>query len=346
MRRLAVVFVAAAAAVLLSAAPASAHTVSGGGATNFRSRLLTVAPNVPGLTVRVVENGRRMELTNVGSTDVTVLGYLGEPYLRVGPAGVFENTRSPSVLLNAPNALPAPPGPAASAAGPPLWRRLSGAHTVFWHDHRTHWVGGVPAALVRHATPAGLVLRQWRIELRAGDQQVEAVGVLAYVPGPSPWPWLGLAVALAAGVLAAARTRWWTVGIGAAVAVLVATDVVHTVGIGLAYTGSMPQRVGFILSGSYYSLVAWVVGVLAVVLLARRSVDGLFAAIFTGLVLGLWSGVADLSVLYRSQPPFAGPAVVERLAVTAAIGLGVGVVAGSALVLRRERRETMAAAVS
>jgi len=348
VRRLVVFLVAVATAVLLPAGPASAHTVSGGGATNFRSELVSVSPPVPGLTFRVVENGRRVKLTNTGPGDVTVLGYVGEPYLRVGPTGVFENTRSPSVALNSPTALPPAQGapPPAPPSGPPVWRRLSGGHTVFWHDHRTHWVGGVPAALVRQATPAGLVLRQWRIGLQAGGNPVNVVGVLVYVPGPNAWPWLGLAAALAAAVILAARSRRWAAGLALGVALLVASDVVHAVGISLAYSGSTPQRLGVLLAGSYYSLVAWAVGVVAVVLLARRSLDGLFAAIFAGLVVGLWSGLADLSVLYRSQPPFGGPAVIDRLAVSAALGLGTGVVCGAALVLRRERLEVPVASAS
>ena len=61
--------------------------------------------------VKVIENGRRLELTNDSSATVVVSGYENEPYLRIGPDGVFENTRSPAVFqnrsLNAPAKVPA-----------------------------------------------------------------------------------------------------------------------------------------------------------------------------------------------------------------------------------------------
>ena len=52
------------------------------------------------MTVRIRDLGRRIELVNDTDQDVVVLGYQSEPYLRVGPAGVFENGRSPSLYQN------------------------------------------------------------------------------------------------------------------------------------------------------------------------------------------------------------------------------------------------------
>jgi len=85
--------------VMAAAPPAEAHTVTGVSPTNYRSQVLDLAPKLAGVTVRLLDLGNRVELVNTGA-DVSVLGYQGEPYLRVGPAGVFENTRSPAVYLN------------------------------------------------------------------------------------------------------------------------------------------------------------------------------------------------------------------------------------------------------
>ena len=49
---------------LVPANPAAAHDVGGVGATNFRTSLTSVTPAVPGLTLRVIENGSRLELRN------------------------------------------------------------------------------------------------------------------------------------------------------------------------------------------------------------------------------------------------------------------------------------------
>jgi hypothetical protein len=337
VRRLPVLMLAVAATVLLSASPASAHTVSGGGSTNFRSALVSVTPSVAGLDVRVVEDGRRMQLVNKGPVDVIVLGYGGEPYLRVGPAGVFENTRSPAVSSNTPTGTVPPPQTAAGPPGPPSWHRISSTHTVRWHDHRTHWSGPVPSLLVRHAPPTGVLVREWTVHLLAGTQPVVVAGTLTWFSGPSPWPWVVAAGLLLVVCLLAARSRWWAGLLGAAVTLLVATDIIHAVGTGLAVAGSAFQQALMVLATGYYSIVAWALGVIALRLLARRSIDGLFAATFTALVIGAFGGVADATTLARSQVPFGLPVVLARVAVTVAIGVGLGLAVGSVMAFRRNR---------
>ena len=113
------------ATVCIVASPAAAHGVGGREPTNVRSRIISVAPQLPGLEVTLIEDGERVELTNTGPTEVTVLGYEDEPYLRVGPDGVFENTRSPAVFqnrsLNAPGDVP----DSYDATAEPEWRRVS-----------------------------------------------------------------------------------------------------------------------------------------------------------------------------------------------------------------------------
>ena len=51
-------------AIIGFASPASAHSVSGVGATNWQTTLTSLSPAPAGLTVKVVENGSRLELTN------------------------------------------------------------------------------------------------------------------------------------------------------------------------------------------------------------------------------------------------------------------------------------------
>jgi hypothetical protein len=339
VRRLLVLAALTAGTVLLTAVPASAHTVSGGGSTNFRSDLLSVTPGIAGLDVRVVENGRRMQLVNTGPVDVIVLGYGGEPYLRVGPAGVFENRRSPAVSANTPTGTVPPPATAAGPPGPPSWHRLSSGHTVRWHDHRTHWSGVVPTLLVRHAPPTGVVVREWTLHLVVGTQPVVVRGTLTWVPGPTPWPWAAAALVLVVGCVLAGRSRRWAGLLAAAAALLVAADVIHAVGTGLAVAGSAFQQAVMVLATGYYSIVAWVLGVIAVRLLVRRNIDGLFAATFAALVITAFGGFADATTLARSQVPFGLPVVLARAAVTVAIGAGLGLALGSVVAFRRNRTD-------
>ncbi|MEA2703509.1 MAG: hypothetical protein QOD63_1454, partial [Actinomycetota bacterium] len=67
---------------LVLAPPADAHTVSTARPTNYRSEIVSIDPPTPGLRVRLLDLGGKVELTNRGADEVTVLGYQGEPYLR------------------------------------------------------------------------------------------------------------------------------------------------------------------------------------------------------------------------------------------------------------------------
>src|SRR6266540_3316028 len=141
------------------AGPASAHAVGGGPtASNYRTSVRGIEPAIPGVSVRVVDGGNQLELTNRGSQEVTLLGYENEPYLRVGPSGVFENEHSPSTFSNrsttAPKQIPAE----FSADAQPDWRRVSSQPVAVFHDHRAHWSGAEPdvPALARSQLPSGL----------------------------------------------------------------------------------------------------------------------------------------------------------------------------------------------
>jgi hypothetical protein len=103
LRRVLAVAGAALAGTVLLAPPASAHAGPGGShvpASNYRSRVFRIAPAVPGLEVRTIDAGARLELVNHTGHDVIVLGYQGEPYLRIGTGPPEVNVRSPAAYLN------------------------------------------------------------------------------------------------------------------------------------------------------------------------------------------------------------------------------------------------------
>jgi hypothetical protein len=79
-----------------------------------------------------------------------VLGYQGDPYLRIGAAGVFQNIHSPALYQNRllPPGAPATTLPAiARAAAAPQWQKISSSHTATWRDRRTRWEGPRPAVV-------------------------------------------------------------------------------------------------------------------------------------------------------------------------------------------------------
>ena len=322
--------------VLGSAAPTHAHSVAGVSSTNFATTLKAVVPAIPGVSIRVIEAGSRIELTNRGATEVRVLGYQGEPFLRVGAQGVFENTRSPTAYVSRSRAGGAAPE-FADASASPEWKRISTRPTARWHDHRAHWMGSVDPPQVRAApSERHVVIPKWEIPLQHGARTSVATGDLVWEPGPSELPWLALAAGFAAvGIGVALGKRRWRV-LAILLAALVAGDVAHAFGVAFAGGGSTGARLGQVLTGSTFSAVAWAVGLLGVVLLVRRKIDGVFAMAFTALVVALLGGLVDIGKLSRSQIAFAGSADVARACVALSLGLGVGLAVAAALTIRAE----------
>ena len=137
VRRLLAAIAVTAVAVIGGASPAAAHGGSGPGPTNYETRVHEVSPSTPGLHVRAIDLGERLELRNQTGETVIVLGYDDEPYLRVGPDGVFENVRSPAVYLNdEPDLTDARVPDSADADATPDWRLVGSGTTARWHDHR------------------------------------------------------------------------------------------------------------------------------------------------------------------------------------------------------------------
>ena len=86
---------------------------------------------MPGISARVVDLGSKIELTNRTSTEIIVLGYEGEPYLRIGPDGVFENLHSQATYINRTRlggTVPVDVDTSPTAA--PEWKKISSGHTA------------------------------------------------------------------------------------------------------------------------------------------------------------------------------------------------------------------------
>jgi hypothetical protein len=332
-----VVVAAASLLVAVGAAPAAAHAVGGAQASNYQTRIVSIEPPVPGLTVEVADAGARLRVRNHTGQEVTVLGYAGEPYLRVGPAGVFENRRSPATYLNRARLNPAPPPPDASEHAPPLWHRIGDGDTVTWHDHRAHWMGATDPPQVKAApNRTQVVVPGWQAELRVGNQPVRVSGDLRWIPGPSPWPWLAIAVAWLLLVLLASRQRRWPQLLAVLTGLLIAVDVAHTVGI---WTGSSASAA----TKAYASLgsgAGWILGGLAIYRLLgphprRASIYVLLGAV----LMASTGGIGDLGSLYRSQLAVALPDPLTRVLVATTLGLGVGLaISGLRLARPRPRR--------
>jgi hypothetical protein len=154
------------------------------------------------------------------------------------------------------------------------------------------------------------------------------LGEVGRVPGPSPLPWLAGAALLAMAVVAAGRTRRWSDALVAALALVVALDLVQAAG---AWAAAQTPLAGKLLSLGA-SAAGWVVAGLAIRQLRRRRVEsGLFQLLLAAGLLTVVGGLGDLGFLFRSELASTLPAWVVRAAVTARIGLGLGALAAAGL---------------
>jgi len=317
----------------IAAIPAAAHGAGGVEATSYVGSVGGITPALPGARLRVVEPGPRLELRNDGP-EVIVLGERGEPYLRVGPEGTFENRRSPDADRNRSPEHHRAPGPSDPGA-PPDWRKLGNGPVVRWHDHRLHWVGVDPPQVTARPGLRQDVLNPSTLALRRGAETATATVRLAWVPGPSPAPWLALGAVAFFAVAALGLLRRWRGPLIVAIGLLLAVDLLHAAAAAFATVGGLGSHLARVVTGDFYAIVGWLLAATALRLLARGRLDGLYAAVFAGLSICLFGGVLDLAVLSRSATLFVLPVEVARACIALAAGGGAGLVVACVLVIRR-----------
>jgi hypothetical protein len=331
VRRLAGSIAAAALIVVVSSQPASAHTVPGIQPSNYETTVNAITPRVAGLSVQSVDLGNQLELVNETGRDVLVLGYQGEPYLRIGARGVFENRRSPATYLNRTRNGQTPVPDSADPGAAPEWHRIGSGTTARWHDHRVHWMGPQdPPEVARHPDQRHLI-DHWQLQLRRGSRDITVSGDLLWVPGPQPWGWLLAALAAALAVVALSRTRVWRSVIAVVLGVVVVSETAHVAATWTGTTASVATKIG----ASIYSVGGIALALVALAwTLARPPFNAIPAVLFAGLIVFFAGGLADITTLTRSQLPVDGPASAARLEVALALGLGAGLAAAAALRLR------------
>ncbi|MEU8331145.1 hypothetical protein [Micromonospora sp. NPDC048839] len=339
LARVGLVATAAGVATLLTATPAAAHGADAPDGTDYRTRTTGVTPQRPGLEVRVVEAGARLELTNDTGRAVEVVGYSGEPYLRITPDGVFENSRSPATYLNrtiaGDTALPAEADPAA----PPTWRRVADGTTVRWHDQRALWQESAPPAAVRAAPDREHRVRDWTIPLRDGADQVTIGGTLDWVPPPDAYTWWAVTIV---GLLAVGALGLLTAASPAGARALSAVGTLLVVGgvVAVAYPvgrelDAGAQGVGGVtlglLSGQIWSLLTGLGAIAAgCYALARRPAAD-FAVALAGACLALFAGAANAAVFARSIAPVPWSPEIARVMVALVLITGTGATAAGVL---------------
>ncbi len=330
---------------VVTAAPASAHTLSGPKPTNYRASIVSVTPAAPGVTIRVIDLGAKLELTNRSGTEVIVLGYEGEQYLRIGPAGVFENLHSSATYVN--RSLKGgviPDGVDTKPDAAPKWRKVSGGHSARWHDHRAHRMQpGLPPQV---ASDPGAFhhIGVDHVKFVHDGTTSDATLTLDWVPGPSGVPWIPvIVVSFLLGLAAVLVARMWRV-LALLLGTLVIVDAAHAIAYEIARPGSNAAKALQFVGGTFVSILVWLAVVPTVIGVWRRRPEALYGVVFVSLMVALVGGVSDLSSLWHSQLPSTGPHVLTRLEIALVLGIGGGVALGALARIAFAERVTPAGA--
>lgn len=314
---------------LASATPASAHGRGPGDPkpSNWRSEVTAGRHPSTGVSVEVADGGI-VTMTNTSNQTVTVMGYEGEPYLRLGPRGLFENRRSPATYLNTTATASTPIPSYADSGATPDWIHVSADQQVTWHDHRTHWMGGSAPPAVR-ASPGRqhVVIDRWEIPLVIAGHQRSVTGRLVWIPPPTPLPSLLIIVAavVAAALVATTVTGQRAIGI-----VVLAIALADAIGNSLAVPHPpSAASIALLLPAGLL-----LIGVALPAANERRSAATVSGIVGTALVLA----ITHLSFLTHSQLPTHLPPAVARLALSVAFGLGIGVVIAAARTVRQHHQ--------
>nr|WP_091604351.1 hypothetical protein [Micromonospora mirobrigensis] len=346
LRRAGLVAAAVLTATLALAAPAAAHGGDAPAGTDYRTEVTGLTPAPPGLTVHAVEAGARLELVNHTGRDIVVIGYSGEPYLRVGPAGVYENRRSPATYLNQTLAGDTGLSPDADPAATPVWRRVDDGTAVRWHDQRARWLDDSPPPQATADPTREHRVRDWTVPLLDGTTPVTVRGDLTWVPPPDPYPWwvaatLGFLAVGAAGLLPAARpagARGLST-VGALLALGGAGLVVLVLGRALdAGTQSLGGVLAALFTDQVWSLVTGLGSIAAGVFAVARRPAADFALALAGACLALFGGFANVAVLSRPVLPMPWPPTAARVLVVLALATGAGALGAGILRLHAAAR--------
>ena len=119
---------------LINPVPAAAHIVgTGGSPTNYRAAVTAIRPALPAVAATVGLGGQFVRITNQVAATIGILGYRGEPFLRLSAHLVEVNQLSGTAAQT--GLIPVAPPPESSASEP-RWVRSSDADSVAWTDAR------------------------------------------------------------------------------------------------------------------------------------------------------------------------------------------------------------------
>jgi hypothetical protein len=330
-------FLALQLAVFAIAAPAFAHGGGGPDASNFKSVVRGISEvgaggetdepaELEGVQFRVLANDALLEVENRSGKELVIYGYSDEPYLRIGPDGVFRNLNSPASYINNERFGNVEVPENVSASAEPRWEKVAGEPKFAWHDHRIHWMAqALPGQVAANAGARTIKIFDWTVPFKIDDQSYAVNGTLNWVRPASPAPWLlgGLAATslpLLVGLTkppGEERKRMLKRAMAVVLGTLVVLDVIHSVDDILAVPATLGQNISaslqsalFIGLGAYGAVWAW------------RAGSGAWVGILLGAFgLALGIGASHLITLTSSQIASTLPEAFTRAVIAANVAV-------------------------
>lgn len=220
--------------LLLAVLPATPSRADEPGPTDFRTTIVAIEPATAALHPSIIGGDSFLRLRVDRGTEVDVLGYRSEPYIRFLADGtVEENRASASYFVSQSRLGDDLPADFVDDA-PPDWHVVATDGDYSWHDHRMHWMSASDPPGKR---PGDVVLQQ-RIELLVDGSPVALVVESVWMPPPSEWPrWFGRIGGIVAALMLVRRpNRWSAVPIAALAALAFA--------LGAWQYGALPSETG------------------------------------------------------------------------------------------------------
>jgi hypothetical protein len=277
---------------------ASAHLRSGTVAVDYRSSVLHA--DTSAYSARIFQSDRALGVTLKPGHSVVLVGYIGEPVMRLDAVGLWSNAASPTAVV-----LRLMKRSHRVLSSTPRWRLQRGRHSVIWQDARAQ--GLAP----------GVKQGVWSVPLIVDGRRARLEGELERFPAPPLWPWFGmLAGLLVAGLLLVLRRRDLA---GSAAVVFSIAAAAASVVILVAFAFDVYASPGTWIEG--FDATA-LLGVGAGVLLRGPRHHHVAAAIGLGLVgvaVGLFEGAIFLHAIVLAILPSTATRIVDVVAIGAGL---------------------------
>ena len=305
-------------ALVAALAPGVAHA-DAAAPTDYRTVIESVEPSVQGLDVTIEGGDAFVRLRAPVGTEVIVLGYLDEPYLRFAADGtVAQNLRSPATYENAERFGVIELPDDVDATAEPDWDVVASGGVWAWHDHRSHWMGSQP--------PLGLEpgdsLPPQVIPLEVDGTPVEITVITSLVGSPS---WYGSAIGALIGLQIALLALW----LGHAVSTLVVfLTSAAALAVGLGQFWSLPSETGPLLTWWLMPAIALLCSMATIVLYGRSRLMEFGLVAIAAIQLLIWA-VQRRSVLTSAVLPTDLPYWFDRMVTSSTLVAAALLLAGS-----------------